>query len=91
MRRTHTIIALGLVALGGSLGTMKTPVFPDDSAASGDRILGCVNRLPPEPAAERELRHRRIIERRGFFIRKPEMDGDRCRFCGTVIPGVWQA
>jgi len=43
---------------------MKTPVFPDDSAASGDRILGCVNRLPPEPAAERELRHRRIIERR---------------------------
>jgi pyruvate formate lyase activating enzyme len=33
---------------------------------------------------------RMIIERFGYEIRSMEMDGDRCRFCGEVQPGVWR-
>jgi len=31
-----------------------------------------------------------IIERSGYRIQSIEMDGDRCRFCGTVQPGIWR-
>ena len=30
-----------------------------------------------------------LIERTGFFIRKNELDGGKCRRCGEPIPGVW--
>lgn len=30
-----------------------------------------------------------IIERIQYHIRKIELQGDRCKFCGTPIPGVW--
>ncbi len=33
---------------------------------------------------------RRIIERSGYRVLSIEMDGDRCRFCGTVQPGIWR-
>lgn len=33
---------------------------------------------------------KKIIDRSGYTIRSIEMDGDRCRFCGTVQPGVWR-
>lgn len=32
----------------------------------------------------------RIIERFGYKIRSIEMDENRCRFCGTVQPGIWR-
>ncbi len=31
-----------------------------------------------------------IIQRRGYFIPVFNMVGDRCKFCQTVIPGVWR-
>lgn len=33
---------------------------------------------------------KKIIDRSGYTIRSIEMDGDRCRFCGTTQPGVWR-
>jgi pyruvate formate lyase activating enzyme len=33
---------------------------------------------------------RMIIERFGYEIRSMEMDGERCRFCGAVQPGIWR-
>ncbi len=30
-----------------------------------------------------------LIERRGYLIPFSNMDGSRCRFCQTIIPGVW--
>ncbi|MCI4445477.1 MAG: AmmeMemoRadiSam system radical SAM enzyme [Candidatus Aminicenantes bacterium] len=30
-----------------------------------------------------------IIERYGYIIKKKEMSGNKCRYCGQVIPGVW--
>lgn len=30
-----------------------------------------------------------IIERYGYVIRKKEMSGNKCRYCGQVIAGVW--
>jgi pyruvate formate lyase activating enzyme len=30
-----------------------------------------------------------LIERKGYFINKDNLDNGRCRFCKTVIPGVW--
>jgi pyruvate formate lyase activating enzyme len=33
---------------------------------------------------------KKIIERFGYKIRSIEMDGDKCRFCGTVQPGIWR-
>ena len=35
--------------------------------------------------------HKLIIERRGYVIAQQNMDGNRCRFCGARIPGVWNA
>ncbi len=32
----------------------------------------------------------KIIDRSGYTILSIEMDGDRCRFCGTAQPGVWR-
>ena len=32
---------------------------------------------------------RRIIGRQGYFITDYQLDGDQCRYCRTVIPGVW--
>ena len=34
--------------------------------------------------------HKLIIERRGYVIAQQNMDGERCRFCGARIPGVWK-
>jgi pyruvate formate lyase activating enzyme len=31
-----------------------------------------------------------LIERRGYYLPTINLDGSRCRFCKTVIPGVWQ-
>lgn len=31
-----------------------------------------------------------LIERRGYFISAANLQGSRCRFCGTQIPGVWR-
>ncbi len=31
-----------------------------------------------------------LIERFGYKVQSIEMDGDRCRFCGTVQPGIWR-
>ena len=33
---------------------------------------------------------RKIIDRSGYTIRSIEMDDDKCRYCGTVQPGVWR-
>jgi len=30
-----------------------------------------------------------LIERKGYFINRDNLENDRCRFCKTVIPGVW--
>lgn len=30
-----------------------------------------------------------IIERYGYTIKKKELSGNKCRYCGQVIPGVW--
>ncbi len=30
-----------------------------------------------------------LVERRGYFIPVYNLAGNRCRFCNTVIPGVW--
>jgi pyruvate formate lyase activating enzyme len=30
-----------------------------------------------------------LIERKGYLIPVYNLDGDRCKFCNTVIPGVW--
>ena len=30
-----------------------------------------------------------LIERRGYFIPTGNLMGNRCKFCGTIIPGVW--
>ena len=30
-----------------------------------------------------------IIERYGYIIRKKELSGNKCRYCGQVIAGVW--
>ena len=30
-----------------------------------------------------------IIERRGYFLARNDMQVGACRFCGTMIPGVW--
>ncbi len=31
-----------------------------------------------------------LIERQGYFIPVFNMQGNRCKFCETVIPGVWR-
>lgn len=31
-----------------------------------------------------------LIQRRGYFIPEFNLKGDRCKFCQTVIPGVWR-
>ena len=31
-----------------------------------------------------------LIERRGYFIPVYNLAGNRCKFCNTVIPGVWE-
>ena len=30
-----------------------------------------------------------LIERKGYLISQYNIDGDNCKFCGTVIPGRW--
>lgn len=30
-----------------------------------------------------------IIERRGYFVPSYNLTGNRCKFCKTIIPGVW--
>ena len=30
-----------------------------------------------------------LIERRGYFIAAYNLTGNRCKFCNTIIPGVW--
>jgi pyruvate formate lyase activating enzyme len=30
-----------------------------------------------------------LIERKGYFIPTYNLNGKQCRFCKTVIPGVW--
>jgi len=30
-----------------------------------------------------------LIERQGYFIPTYNLIGNRCKFCKTVIPGVW--
>jgi pyruvate formate lyase activating enzyme len=30
-----------------------------------------------------------LIARRGYFIPEMNLSGNRCKFCGAVIPGVW--
>lgn len=32
---------------------------------------------------------KRLIARQGYFIPEYNLVGDRCKFCSTVIPGVW--
>jgi pyruvate formate lyase activating enzyme len=32
-----------------------------------------------------------LIDRRGYRIAAYNLEGSKCRFCGTVIPGVWHA
>jgi pyruvate formate lyase activating enzyme len=32
-----------------------------------------------------------LIERRGYFIPTYNLAGNQCKFCSTVIPGVWHA
>ena len=31
-----------------------------------------------------------LIERKGYYIPVVNLEGNRCRFCGTRIPGVWE-
>lgn len=33
--------------------------------------------------------NRLIIERHGYFVKENNIINKRCRFCGTLIPGVW--
>ncbi|MBI4689193.1 MAG: AmmeMemoRadiSam system radical SAM enzyme [Nitrospirae bacterium] len=30
-----------------------------------------------------------LIERIGYFVKQNNLSGGKCRFCGTVIPGIW--
>jgi pyruvate formate lyase activating enzyme len=30
-----------------------------------------------------------LVERKGYFIPTYNLDGNRCKFCKTIIPGVW--
>ena len=30
-----------------------------------------------------------LIERQGYFIPTYNLVGNKCKFCGTLIPGVW--
>jgi pyruvate formate lyase activating enzyme len=30
-----------------------------------------------------------LIERRGYFVSTDNLVGNRCKFCHTIIPGVW--
>jgi len=32
-----------------------------------------------------------LIARTGYFIPEYNLEGDKCKFCSTVIPGVWSA
>jgi pyruvate formate lyase activating enzyme len=32
-----------------------------------------------------------LIERRGYFIPTDNLVGNRCKFCDTLIPGVWHS
>ena len=32
-----------------------------------------------------------LIERKGYILKKVNMEGDRCRSCGVHIPGRWTA
>jgi pyruvate formate lyase activating enzyme len=32
-----------------------------------------------------------LIERRGYFVPTDNLVGNRCKFCDTLIPGVWQS
>jgi len=34
---------------------------------------------------------RLLIERRGYFIPTYNLAGNQCKYCGTVIPGIWHA
>jgi pyruvate formate lyase activating enzyme len=46
----------------------------------------------PGHAAENTYCHhcsKMIVERRGFAILSINLEGGKCRFCGTHIPGVW--
>jgi pyruvate formate lyase activating enzyme len=31
-----------------------------------------------------------VIERRGFFVTARNLDGGRCKACGTPVAGVWK-
>ena len=33
--------------------------------------------------------HKLLVERQGFFITAYNLQGNKCKFCGTIIPGVW--
>jgi pyruvate formate lyase activating enzyme len=33
---------------------------------------------------------KRLIQRKGYFIPQYNLNGNRCRFCGGQIPGVWE-
>jgi len=33
--------------------------------------------------------HKLLVERQGFFIPLINLKGNKCKFCNTIIPGVW--
>ena len=33
--------------------------------------------------------HKMLVERKGYLIPEYNLTGNRCKFCNTVIPGVW--
>ncbi|HOP46570.1 MAG TPA: AmmeMemoRadiSam system radical SAM enzyme [Desulfobacteraceae bacterium] len=33
--------------------------------------------------------HKMLVERKGYFIPVYNLVGNRCKFCNTVIPGIW--
>lgn len=33
--------------------------------------------------------HKLLVERQGFFITGYNLQANKCKFCGTIIPGVW--
>jgi pyruvate formate lyase activating enzyme len=51
-----------------------------------------VGNVPGHPGSHTYCHHcgKQIIERRGYLSETRHMDGGRCAFCGTQIPGVWK-
>ncbi len=52
-----------------------------------------IGNINPDHKANQTYCHhcgKMIIQRRGYFIRRYDIQGGKCRYCRTPIPGVWK-